>query len=524
MSRQSQRVTPPLRAVSPTPPSPTPLPTHAAVHPAVATTVSRVSSLSTYGAIQVEADDEESSEDDRRIIARLLPRICSELVRAIDRVHTPTTATATDTDTDTDIAVRALIDKLSAHILSSRSSVGATDAPSASSPSAPAAARLPPAVVVEDVSLHAGTVVPANARLLKVWKLTNVGTRRWPEQLTLLPVSSAATPIRLDTDVVLFTDIAPTESMNVSVAMTTPSTAGHYCCEYDFAYADEDTGESKRFNTKLVIDVNVKAGAGPPPNVPITIQPLAEQETDESTVRRRLARAQRIAEKTQRQMTAPTPTLLKALSATANGNIGKVTADSAPADTTAVTQTTATETVTPPPTATPTLAPSSISAPLPSAEESGAVSSGDLWSLLERTNESELFDTTLQAPADDVRQVTGEVSAADDDDEEEHELEWLQRAKHANVQTIHRAQTAANTAAPSPADTSRPIVSTGATLPPRSLTPSVSTLRPSAVTPAVGGVAIAALKSPLSARMASAAGNKPKRATIDWPSTVDWMK
>ncbi len=79
---------------------------------------------------------------------------------------------------------------------------------------------------VSDVTVQDGMTFDPGEAFSKIWRLKNIGTNTWSTDYTLYFVSgsqmSAATPVKLPNSV------APGATVDVSVSMTAPSTAGTY--------------------------------------------------------------------------------------------------------------------------------------------------------------------------------------------------------------------------------------------------------------------------------------------------------
>ena len=109
-----------------------------------------------------------------------------------------------------------------------------------------------------DVSYHAGSSVSVGQQLLKVWSVKNSGDTLWPEQVRLLPATSpaaATAPYGLESDVILFTDLPPGDTMNVSVLITAPTVAGRHVGRYQLAFCQPADKQWVRFGDELTIDL-----------------------------------------------------------------------------------------------------------------------------------------------------------------------------------------------------------------------------------------------------------------------------
>ena len=111
-----------------------------------------------------------------------------------------------------------------------------------------------------DVSYHAGSAVSVGQQLLKVWSVKNTGHTQWPEQVRLVPAistttASTAAQYSLESDVILFTDLVPGDTMNVSVLITAPTTAGRHVARYQLAFCQPADKQWVRFGDELTIDL-----------------------------------------------------------------------------------------------------------------------------------------------------------------------------------------------------------------------------------------------------------------------------
>ena len=122
---------------------------------------------------------------------------------------------------------------------------------------------VPPSMqLLGDVSYHAGSTVSVGQQVMKVWSVKNNGDTQWPEQVRLLPStptssasSSATAHYSLESDAMLFTDLLPGDTMNVSVLITVPAVAGRHVAHYQLAFCQPADKLWVRFGDELTIDL-----------------------------------------------------------------------------------------------------------------------------------------------------------------------------------------------------------------------------------------------------------------------------
>ena len=111
------------------------------------------------------------------------------------------------------------------------------------------------------VNYHAGSTVTVGQQVMKVWSVKNNGDTQWPEQVHLLPATSTAAvsattaQYSLESDVILFTDLSPGDTMNVSVLITAPPVAGRHVAHYQLAFCQPADKQWVRFGDELTIDL-----------------------------------------------------------------------------------------------------------------------------------------------------------------------------------------------------------------------------------------------------------------------------
>ena len=173
--------------------------------------------------------------------------------------------TATDVDNLVQRGVTDTLQRLFSQLLHPTRAHDSDDASDAHSHATSAAAdgdasgeyvEPPSMALLGDMSYHAGSKVHAGQQLMKVWSVKNTGDTQWPEQVRLLPASSAsAAQYSLESDIILFTDLLPGDTMNVSVLITTPTTAGRHAAHYQLAFHQPAEKQWVRFGDELTIDL-----------------------------------------------------------------------------------------------------------------------------------------------------------------------------------------------------------------------------------------------------------------------------
>ena len=120
--------------------------------------------------------------------------------------------------------------------------------------------RVPPPSMrlLGDVSLQPRTVVGVAQPLMKVWLVHNTGEAPWPEQLRLLPAERTPSPFVLESDALLFTNIAPDAQLKLSVPITTPTQAGRHVGKYNLAYYQPAESKWLPFGDALSIDLTCR--------------------------------------------------------------------------------------------------------------------------------------------------------------------------------------------------------------------------------------------------------------------------
>ncbi len=118
------------------------------------------------------------------------------------------------------------------------------------------------AAFVSDVTVPDGTSFPVSTTFTKTWRLKNIGTCTWTTAYKLVfdhGTSMGGTFVNMPTNV------APGQTVDISVALTAPSSPGHYR-----GYWMLESGSGVRFgtgqnaNNPIWVDINVTSSAGSP--------------------------------------------------------------------------------------------------------------------------------------------------------------------------------------------------------------------------------------------------------------------
>jgi hypothetical protein len=85
---------------------------------------------------------------------------------------------------------------------------------------------------VTDVTVPDGSIYPPGATFTKTWRLKNIGTCTWTPSYSMVYVSG--TQMGSTTSVSMPNNVAPGQSVDISVPMTAPNTAGNYIGYWKF--------------------------------------------------------------------------------------------------------------------------------------------------------------------------------------------------------------------------------------------------------------------------------------------------
>jgi len=102
---------------------------------------------------------------------------------------------------------------------------------------------------VADVNIDDGTVVPANASFVKVWRLHNDGERAWPEGTTLTHIFG---PRMAKVGAVSVPALPAGEEVDIAVEMVAPAEPGHYISHWRLS-----SPRGHKFGHRVWADVSV---------------------------------------------------------------------------------------------------------------------------------------------------------------------------------------------------------------------------------------------------------------------------
>jgi len=112
------------------------------------------------------------------------------------------------------------------------------------------------AAFVSDVTIPDGTVLAPGAAFTKTWRIQNAGTCTWNTSYAVVFVSG--TQMGGASPQLLTADVAPGSSVDISVAMTAPATAGSYTGYWQLKNAAGVT-----FAQSFYVQIQVGSGATP---------------------------------------------------------------------------------------------------------------------------------------------------------------------------------------------------------------------------------------------------------------------
>ncbi len=136
--------------------------------------------------------------------------------------------------------------------LTSTIAVSAT-LPAATATTAPVATGAPSgdkAQFVIDLSIPDGTVIAPGASFKKTWKVKNIGTTTWTTAYTLVHVSKD--PLTGPSSVSMPEEVAPGDSVDISVELTAPEETGKYTSYWNFGNA-----QGKLFGDQIYVQIVV---------------------------------------------------------------------------------------------------------------------------------------------------------------------------------------------------------------------------------------------------------------------------
>jgi hypothetical protein len=134
--------------------------------------------------------------------------------------------------------------------------VGPSPTPTATGP-APAT-TCNRAQFLADVTIPDGTILAANTPFTKTWRLKNVGTCTWTTSYSIFFVSGDQ--MGAPASVVMPSNVAPGQTVDISVPMTSPATAGHFKGYWKLRNASGASfGVWSNYNNPIWADINVTA-------------------------------------------------------------------------------------------------------------------------------------------------------------------------------------------------------------------------------------------------------------------------
>lgn len=103
---------------------------------------------------------------------------------------------------------------------------------------------------VIDLSVPDGTVIAPGASFEKTWKVKNIGTTTWSTAYSLVHVSKD--PLQGPTSVSMPEEVAPGDSVDISVELTAPEEEGKYTSYWNFGNA-----QGKLFGDQIYVQIVV---------------------------------------------------------------------------------------------------------------------------------------------------------------------------------------------------------------------------------------------------------------------------
>ncbi len=136
--------------------------------------------------------------------------------------------------------------------------------PAASSTARPAQALsiCDRAQFITDVTVPDGTQMTPGLAFTKTWRLKNIGTCTWTTSYAL--AFSSGDPLGGPSSVNLASSVAPGQTVDVSVSLTAPGTAGHYISYWKFKNASGTPfGIGSAADKAWWVEINVTGGPSP---------------------------------------------------------------------------------------------------------------------------------------------------------------------------------------------------------------------------------------------------------------------
>jgi len=133
--------------------------------------------------------------------------------------------------------------------------------PALASPTSAFAATCDQAQFVADVTVPDGSVFDANATFKKTWRLKNIGTCTWTTSYSL--VFDTGSQMGAPASIKFPSNVAPGQTVDLTVDMTAPGSAGHYIGYWKFKNASNVLfGIGSAANKSWWVEINVKGSSG----------------------------------------------------------------------------------------------------------------------------------------------------------------------------------------------------------------------------------------------------------------------
>jgi len=133
--------------------------------------------------------------------------------------------------------------------------------PALALPAGVSAAACDWAQFVADVTIPDGSVFDANAAFTKTWRLKNIGTCTWTTSYSL--VFDTGSQMGAPASIKFPSSVAPGQTVDLTVNMAAPNTAGHYIGYWKFKNAAGVLfGIGSTANKSFWVEINVKGSSG----------------------------------------------------------------------------------------------------------------------------------------------------------------------------------------------------------------------------------------------------------------------
>lgn len=174
-------------------------------------------------------------------------------VRLTQMVALTPSATPTSTTPTPDLAQTAAVQTVAAQLTATAAASSPTPSPTVATPAPTTqAGGVDRLQYVDDVTIKDGTVFAPGAAFKKIWKVKNVGVTTWTVQYALVFVQGDK--IGAPDKVFLTKNVAPGETIDISVDMVAPTTLGSHRGYWRMLNA-----AGKFFDDSLYVDIVVSA-------------------------------------------------------------------------------------------------------------------------------------------------------------------------------------------------------------------------------------------------------------------------